>query len=152
MQRLILMICVLALALGLASTAIAQETTGQPTVHVVQPGENLFRISLRYGVSMASIAAANHITNLDLIFAGQRLFIPGASGTTSTGSTGTAAVVTTAGGDIPVSELNWCFEGQQWNDGRCNNPDPWISRWHWLCGWYRAFYEGGLIPSLPNWC
>ncbi len=45
-------------------------------VHIVQPGENLFRISLRYGVSMSAIAAANGITNYNLIFAGQQLIIP----------------------------------------------------------------------------
>ncbi len=45
-------------------------------VHIVQAGENLFRISLRYGVSMNAIAAANGITNYNLIFAGQRLIIP----------------------------------------------------------------------------
>jgi uncharacterized protein YraI len=44
--------------------------------HVVQPGENLFRIGLRYGVSMYDIAQANGITNLALIYAGQVLIIP----------------------------------------------------------------------------
>jgi len=46
------------------------------TVHVVQPGENLFRISLRYGVSMSAIAQENGIANINLIFVGQRLVIP----------------------------------------------------------------------------
>jgi LysM repeat protein len=59
-------------------------STGQPvstggTVHVVQRGENLFRIALRYGVSTWSIAQANGITNLNTIYVGQRLVIPGAS-------------------------------------------------------------------------
>jgi len=44
--------------------------------HVVQYGENLFRISLRYGVSMYSIAAANGIWDLSRIYAGQVLVIP----------------------------------------------------------------------------
>jgi len=44
--------------------------------HTVQWGENLFRISLRYGVSMWTIAEANRIFNLHLIFAGQVLCIP----------------------------------------------------------------------------
>ncbi len=47
-----------------------------PIVHVVQRGENLFRISLRYGVSMDAIAAANGIVNPHHIYAGQRLIIP----------------------------------------------------------------------------
>jgi len=50
---------------------------------VVQPGENLFRISLYYGMSYQSLAAANGIINPDLIAIGQRLTIP-AGGTTPT--------------------------------------------------------------------
>lgn len=45
-------------------------------IHVVQPGENLYRISLRYGVNMWTIAAANNILNLNQIYAGQQLVIP----------------------------------------------------------------------------
>ena len=44
--------------------------------HVVQPGENLFRIALRYGVNMYTLAAANGILNLSYIRAGQVLIIP----------------------------------------------------------------------------
>ncbi len=44
--------------------------------HVVQAGENLFRIGLRYGVPYPQIAAANGIGNADQIYAGQVLRIP----------------------------------------------------------------------------
>jgi len=44
--------------------------------HVVQPGENLFRISLNYGVNMWEVARLNGIYNLRLIYAGQVLLIP----------------------------------------------------------------------------
>jgi hypothetical protein len=44
--------------------------------HTVVAGQNLFRISLRYGVSMHDIAVVNGIADVKLIFAGQRLFIP----------------------------------------------------------------------------
>ena len=44
--------------------------------HTVRWGENLYRISLRYGVSMWAIAEANHIYNLHYIRAGQVLCIP----------------------------------------------------------------------------
>jgi LysM repeat protein len=50
---------------------LAQETT-----HVVRSGENLYRIALRYGVSMDAIAEANGLTNRARIFAGQTLIIP----------------------------------------------------------------------------
>jgi LysM repeat protein len=53
---------------------------GQPAghVHVVQPGETLTHIALQYGISTWSIARANGITNLNVIYVGQRLTIPGA--------------------------------------------------------------------------
>ncbi|MBZ0319378.1 MAG: SH3 domain-containing protein [Anaerolineae bacterium] len=44
--------------------------------YVVQPGDNLYRISLRFGVSMAAIAAANNIYNYSRIYVGQVLIIP----------------------------------------------------------------------------
>lgn len=52
------------------------EPAPQSTVHVVQRGETLFRISLQYGVAMDRIVAANNILNPSHIYAGQRLVIP----------------------------------------------------------------------------
>ena len=49
----------------------------QQTVHVVQPGENLFRIALQYGISVDELASANNITNVSQIDRGQELVIPG---------------------------------------------------------------------------
>jgi len=60
----------------------------EPIVHVVQPGENLFRIARRYGTTVDAIVAANGLTNRRLIHAGQRLVIPrGADSSATTGST-----------------------------------------------------------------
>ncbi len=44
--------------------------------YVVQPGDNLFRIALRFEVSLQALAAANGITNINRIFVGQVLVIP----------------------------------------------------------------------------
>ncbi len=49
--------------------------------HTVQRGENLFRISMRYGTTINAIAAANNISNPDVIYAGQTLCIPPDGGT-----------------------------------------------------------------------
>jgi LysM repeat protein len=51
-------------------------TPGAPIVHVVQPGENLFRIALRYNTTVEAVAAANGIRNPQLIYVGQKLTIP----------------------------------------------------------------------------
>jgi LysM repeat protein len=46
--------------------------------HVVQRGETLTHIALRYGVNVWAIARANGIANLNFVYVGQRLTIPGA--------------------------------------------------------------------------
>lgn len=68
----------LAVVLFLASAPIlAQESSDtQFTVHVVQRGENLFRIALKYNRFAEEIAEANGITDNDSIAVGQRLIIP----------------------------------------------------------------------------
>ncbi len=63
--------------------APTEEPTTQPEViagpqqHVVQPGENLFRIALNHGVTVETLAQANGITNPAFIYVGQVLIIPG---------------------------------------------------------------------------
>lgn len=46
------------------------------TIHVVQRGENLFRIALNYGLTTEDVARANGIANPANILVGQRLIIP----------------------------------------------------------------------------
>jgi len=45
-------------------------------VHVVQPGENLFRIALRYGLDYNYLASYNGITDPSRVFVGQQIKIP----------------------------------------------------------------------------
>ena len=54
--------------------------SGGKVTHIVQPGENLFRISLRYGTTVDAIAKANNIVNPWFIYVGQKLIIPGGGG------------------------------------------------------------------------
>jgi peptidoglycan endopeptidase LytF len=70
-------------ALGPGPVCARQFGTGPTPVpsacrwyHVVVAGENLYRISLRYGVSMWTIAQVNHIANLNYIRVGQVFCIP----------------------------------------------------------------------------
>src|ERR1700694_348523 len=65
-------------------TPIATETTTPTTVtYVVQAGENLFRIALKYGVSVDAIVQANHLASATSILVGQTLIIPGVVRTTT---------------------------------------------------------------------
>jgi LysM repeat protein len=54
---------------------------GSTVTHVVQVGENLFRIALKYGTTVEAIAAANGIVNPNRIYEGQQLLIPQGGGT-----------------------------------------------------------------------
>lgn len=57
-------------------TPLAVEAQPEPAIHIVQVGENLFRISLSYGVTVESIMSANGLSDAGLIYAGQALIIP----------------------------------------------------------------------------
>jgi len=71
MRRLLGFLSTLMLIFIFSQTAQAQ------TVYTVQPGDNLFRISLRFNVQLGALAAQNNILNPNLIFVGQQLVIPG---------------------------------------------------------------------------
>jgi LysM repeat protein len=60
-----------------------------PETYTVQPGDNLFRIALRFGIAWQDLAAANGITNPESLQVGQVLKIPGCQGQESGGNTGT---------------------------------------------------------------
>jgi LysM repeat protein len=94
--RLILVLALLAIVLlGSVSVASAQDQT-----YVVQPGDTLFTIATRFGLTVQQLAAANGITNPNLIYAGQALTIPGGSGNTggnTGGSAGTSSYTIVAG-------------------------------------------------------
>jgi murein DD-endopeptidase MepM/ murein hydrolase activator NlpD len=63
------------------ATATAQPL--QPTdalpsqIYVVQPGETLFRIAQRYGLTVNQLATANSLTDPSTIYVGEQLLIPG---------------------------------------------------------------------------
>lgn len=54
-------------------------STGTVCIYVVQAGDNLTRIALKYGISVWSIAIANNLANASFIWVGQRLAIPNCS-------------------------------------------------------------------------
>ena len=58
--------CFICLSAALNSTFVL----AQDIVHVVQPGENLFRIALSYGLTTDILARANGISDTSQIYAG----------------------------------------------------------------------------------
>lgn len=63
------------------AAAEAAPADTSPLTYRVQPGDNLFRIALRFGVSLRELANVNGITNPALIYVGQVLTIPGVTPT-----------------------------------------------------------------------
>ena len=82
-MRVIRVALLLSLILVLSTPATVR---ADDIIHTVQPGENLFRIGLKYGVPWQTIAAANGLTSTK-IYVGQQLRIPvGSDTTTQTGT------------------------------------------------------------------
>jgi LysM repeat protein len=99
------------------SAGTAASSTGRYLVH---PGDSLYSIAARYGVTPGALAAANGIANYNQIFIGSWLTIPGVSGGAGGGYT------------APVqSSASFAYSG----DARSL-----------IISWAR-FY--GLSPSLP---
>jgi len=101
MRRILAVGVVCAIALVLALPVSAQS----PAVHVVQRGENLFRIALRYGVTVDALAKANGLSDPRLIYAGQRLIVPA-------GPAGSARGGATTRGDSLASRVHVVQRGE----------------------------------------
>ena len=71
---------------GSRASAATATSTGTATTHVVAPGETLMGISIKYGVFMKRIAAANGFSDLQWVYAGQRLRIPAGQDVSTTSS------------------------------------------------------------------
>ncbi len=75
-------------------------------VHVVQPGENLFRISLKYNLLTSIVATYNGIANPNLIYVGQKIRIPSGTAAAAVAAQPQATAVpsvTLAPGVTPVA-------------------------------------------------
>lgn len=94
---------------------------GSTCIHIVSAGENLFRLSLRYGVSVNELAAASGILNPNLIVVGQNIVIPGCGttgvfppptpmGTFSGQDAGSGGVVTRPGTVHIVQQYETLFQ------------------------------------------
>ncbi len=67
-SKMVVLVC---LFLWIAIPTLAQDNT-----YTVQPGDNLYRIALHFGLSTQALAEANGIIDPSRIFAGQQLIIP----------------------------------------------------------------------------
>ena len=77
LKHLLIAILIVVLLLPLHSLATANTCT---QYHTVTTGENLYRVSVRYNVSIATLQAWNNISNSNRIYIGQRLCVDVSSG------------------------------------------------------------------------
>ena len=59
------------------SPPMGETEGGNYAVHVVRPGDTLFRVALQYSVSPWTLAAESRVANPALIYPGQELVVPG---------------------------------------------------------------------------
>lgn len=74
MRRLLLLMALTVVLLASVGAATAQSGT---TIYIVAPGDTLARIAAYFNTTVWDIAAANGIYNVNYIYVGQQLYIPG---------------------------------------------------------------------------
>ncbi len=77
--RVVVVAVVVCALLLVTAPPLAAFPERQGTIHVVQAGEHLTAIANRYGTTPEAIASANNLVNMNLLYVGQRLTIPGSS-------------------------------------------------------------------------
>jgi LysM repeat protein len=79
-RRVVMLIAIAALLIASQANVAAaapQSSSNCVKYHLVQPGENLFRIGLQYGLTVEAVMQANGLYNPNLVYTGQSLCIPG---------------------------------------------------------------------------
>ncbi len=75
-QRLIIPVAGDGSGLGPEQPPAPEVPVVEPTTYVVQPGDTLFKIAVRFRVSVAQMTQANGINDPNRVYVGQRLIIP----------------------------------------------------------------------------
>lgn len=76
MKRFFFLVILLAFALSITLPFAASISAAGPEWVVVNPGDTLFAIASRHGVSVESLMRANNLPNPNFVYSGQRLLIP----------------------------------------------------------------------------
>jgi LysM repeat protein len=108
---------------------------GEPEIYVVQQGDSLFGIALRYNLTVQQLMDANNLTNPDFVFSGQQLQIP--AGTTPPAAANPTPANSPGSGltlrveqpgtlaeehVLIVNESNSAVNLQGWTLGKVNGP------------------------------
>lgn len=93
----LIMACVL-VSPAWSTVAVADDGTGS-NQYLVQPGDTLSQVALNHGLSQEALARVNGLANVDLLYAGSLLTIPGPGPGASGAAGGSASRYTVAAGD-----------------------------------------------------
>lgn len=94
MRKSGLILIVTSVIVFLAVSLAVQPAHAQGQIHIVQRGETVWSISLRYGTTPEAITQANGLSNPRYIYAGQQLIIPTGGGNTGWAGSNTASGTT----------------------------------------------------------
>ena len=149
----IAVLCVLSFVSTAAATPAA-EACGADVTRVVQAGDTVYLLAQRYGTTMDAIAAANHLADITLIYAGAKLAIPCQGGATNGTTAGTTVTIGEGADAVAVDCSN--FAPSSPTDGLANS---WNS-FYWTAApgaeWYRVnvynadFHDGDLVASFDT--
>ena len=76
---------------GATTTTIATGPTTAPRTYVVQPGESLFAIAMKFNLSAPALVELNKIKDPDRVSAGTELLLPPSNGFVAIGASTTMA-------------------------------------------------------------
>jgi murein DD-endopeptidase MepM/ murein hydrolase activator NlpD len=75
-----LIILVLVISMCVLNPVFAQTTGGDEARYIVQSGDTLYSIAIRFGISLTALTETNNITDPNQLYPGQELIIPGLEG------------------------------------------------------------------------
>lgn len=121
---------------GGGATAAPPASAGVATsVYIVLPGDTLFSVALRFGTTIDALKVANGLSS-DMIYSGQRLYVPGTVGTNI------PSPVVAGGATVPAASA-----GERWID--VNLSTQTITAYEGNTPMYTSLVSTGL-PRTPT--
>lgn len=124
---------------------------GEQTIYVVEQGDSLLAIALRFNLTLEALLAANQLDNPDFVFSGQRLVIPAPSGAGATGAGSGTTSLPTSGVGIQIVSVSGTGDLTTELIEVANESDAPLNLQGWsLSGENTPVYSFGNLPLFPG--